>query len=184
MGAPSKSEGAGGRVRRSDLVCWALVLGALVAWWAMVIGAPRACAGGGRLAQAGAVCYLLLSRVCHQEPSRCLWVGGAPLGLCARCTGIWGGATLGVLLLPLAAGMGNRRIPHRRYLLAAAALVALDVGSEWLGLREPIPWLRVATGGMLGLAAACYVMPAILLAADEKRKERVPCNQPTRAVTT
>ena len=174
-----------GRAVRRDALWWGLAVAGLVVWWAVIIGAPRLCAAKGGPAYAGAIGYLALGRVCHQDPSRCLWVAGAPLGVCARCAGIWGGVTLGVLLLPVVRGMSNRRIPHPRYLGLAAALVIADAGSEWLGLRGAIAWVRVATGGMLGLAAAWYVMPAILLALDERRRKGTgSCKQETRAVTT
>jgi hypothetical protein len=92
---------------------------------------------------------------------------------------------LGVLLLPLVCGFGNRRLPHPRYLWIVAAAVALDAASERVGLRGSIAWLRVTTGGVLGLTAACYVMPAMRLAVDHIRsKEGATCNQQARAATT
>lgn len=41
-----------------------------------------------------------LTPVCHRMPSRSFWLLGVPMGLCARCTGIYAGLAL-VLLLSL-----------------------------------------------------------------------------------
>ena len=38
--------------------------------------------------------YHLLGSICHQEYSRCFWIAGAPLGICARCSGIYIGMFL------------------------------------------------------------------------------------------
>jgi len=38
--------------------------------------------------------YHLLGSICHQEYSRCFWIAGAPVGICARCSGIYIGTFL------------------------------------------------------------------------------------------
>jgi uncharacterized membrane protein len=89
--------------------------------------------------------YVLFSFVCHQQPERSLWLGGAPLAVCVRCAGIYFGAFLGLLL----------DLPGRRgLLLTAAALLALDWITEAAGVRQPSLAIRWITGGLAGAAAA------------------------------
>ena len=90
--------------------------------------------------------------VCHQLPERSLWIAGAPLPVCARCTGIYAGALLALL---------SRWKWRRSWMLAALLLVALDWSSEAMGLRPAWAPLRVLTGAMLGWAAAPAVWEGV-----------------------
>ena len=72
-------------------------------------------------------------------------LAGMPLAVCARCTGIYLGAFLAVLL----------RMPSRRAaILTAAALLVVDWLSEAAGLRPAWMPLRLATGVLLGMVCA------------------------------
>src|ERR1019366_3025402 len=62
--------------------------------------------------------------VCHQIPERCLSIAGAPMPVCARCAGIYFGAL---------AALVSRAGWRRNGLLAACAIVAVDVASEVAG---------------------------------------------------
>jgi uncharacterized membrane protein len=94
--------------------------------------------------------------VCHQIPQRCLWIAGTPMPVCARCAGIYFGALAALI---------TRAQWRRNGLLAAGAMVALDVASEAIGLRPAIAVLRVATGFGLGWFAA----PSLWSAATGRR---------------
>jgi len=43
----------------------------------------------------------VFSHLCHQEAARCWAPGGVVLAFCQRCTGVYAGAALALLLLPL-----------------------------------------------------------------------------------
>lgn len=112
----------------------------------------------------------LLSGVCHQYPAHALTFQGAPLPLCARCTGLFAGGLLALLIL-LAWGRGRRGgfAPWwaQGVLAALATWWALDGINSflygWLGapwLYEPTNALRLLTGLGLGLAAAIELLPA------------------------
>jgi uncharacterized membrane protein len=88
--------------------------------------------------------------VCHQRPERSFVLWGAPLAVCARCTGIYAGAVLGSLL----------RLRTQTALFiggAALAVNAIDVASEMIGLHGNLPWLRLALGMMLGATAGALL---------------------------
>lgn len=94
--------------------------------------------------------------VCHQIPGRCLDVVGHPAALCARCTGIYFGGSLGLLLALVPAILARVR-PSFSWLALAAAPVIVDVACglvfEW-GLPM---WPRLATAVPAGLASGLFL---------------------------
>lgn len=108
----------------------------------------------------GAFDYLLFHSVCHQQPDRCLWIGGAPMALCARCTAIYAGFAL----IGFVSQFSIRQAPHDRRLrlfLLALALLAADVAGEIVGLRGPFLPTRLLTGALAGAAGAWLIIPAL-----------------------
>lgn len=140
---------------------WPAVLGLL----ALVAGAWLAFTPAGLLGKADAVGYA----VCHRIDLRSFHLDGRPLPLCARCTGIYLGALVGVAGLaalgrPRAAGLP--RTPQLAALAAAITLMGLDGLNSYAALfpnvphlYEPQNWLRLATGTLGGLAVACLIVP-------------------------
>jgi uncharacterized membrane protein len=102
------------------------------------------------------------SIVCHQDPARSFWIGGAPVAVCVRCLGIYLGAAPGSASVP-----GSPRFQSgvawasRPRLLAAltitASLNALDVATEYAGLHGNLAALRFALGLALGAAIGALV---------------------------
>lgn len=93
------------------------------------------------------------SVICHQDPVRSFWIEGAPMGVCARCLGIYLGAVAGAWI--------NAR--RRRVLgfLAVVILVSLlDYVGESAGLHGNWPLLRFALGGVLGVGIGALVANA------------------------
>ena len=91
--------------------------------------------------------------------------------VCARCTGIYAGAALGVLAYGLATTIGGsfgrratRRCDPRTLRMIAVAIAvptALTLAWEWAMLGTPSNGLRAAAGLPLGLFAAWIVMVAV-----------------------
>lgn len=93
--------------------------------------------------------------VCHQLPDRSFAVGGVPLAVCHRCTGIYLGLFAGALAFPLLARFDARLWPRSRGLLALSlAPMALDWGGDALGLFVNTPLSRTLTGAVFGVVAA------------------------------
>lgn len=90
--------------------------------------------------------YAALGWLCHQLPSRCLFLKTSPMGLCARCFGIYA-AVFAVFAL---ACLGRRlRLPLAACLLLAVPCL-LDGGSQYLGFRLSNNPLRLVTGLLAG----------------------------------
>jgi len=66
----------------------------LSVWWGGILSAPALKAAGGD----PSFLYRIYSQVCHQDPSRSFHLFGYKLGVCSRCTGIYAGALLFVLI--------------------------------------------------------------------------------------
>jgi uncharacterized membrane protein len=127
------------------------------AWIALLVAAPIL------PVPIAAALYAAGSLICHQRPDRSFHLLSAQLPVCARCTGIYAGAALGVLgavffprLRRVAADTSARML-----LAAGAALTALTLVVEWSGLSPLSNAARFAAGMPLGCAVALVVVQAV-----------------------
>ncbi|MEM1042578.1 MAG: DUF2085 domain-containing protein [Bacteroidota bacterium] len=99
-----------------------------------------------------AVLHAAFDPFCHQLADRSFAVGGVPLALCHRCTGVVAGLALGALALP---GLRRWLAGFARYeglwVLVAVVPAALDWGGGVLGLWANTVGSRFATGLWFGL---------------------------------
>lgn len=85
--------------------------------------------------------------LCHQLPERSFAIGDAVMGLCHRCTGLYGGVALGGLV----AALGARVDPASRPIwIATGGLMLAQVALGWLFDALDLWPLRVLTGVVLG----------------------------------
>ena len=124
-------------------------------------------APAGLLGKADAVGYA----VCHQIDSRSFHIGDFRFSVCARCTGQYLGAMLGLAYLAI---LRPRRIGRPPWwiigvLLLGAASYAIDGINSFLHLLpftqrfwlyEPNNTLRLLTGTLVGLGIAVMLYPA------------------------
>lgn len=107
--------------------------------------------------------------VCHRIPGHSIFVAGRQLPLCARCSGTYLGALVGLaILLALGRGRANR-FPPRRFLVVFGLFMAawaVDGLNSYLTffpglphLYEPSNWLRAITGTLEGLVIAVLILP-------------------------
>jgi uncharacterized membrane protein len=111
----------------------------------------------------GAVVRQGFASVCHQLPGRSPHIGGGPVALCDRCTGIYLGLVLGVA----GTGWGQRGWTvlggYSRYVLLGALVpLAIDWVGPFLQLWENGPLSRAFTGLLFGGVAASYVTDRLL----------------------
>jgi uncharacterized membrane protein len=101
--------------------------------------------------------------VCHQRPQRSFHLAGAPLPVCARCTGIYGGAAILAITLLMAGGRdGHTRAFSTRALRVAGAAALLPTAAtlvyEWTTGSMPSHASRAAAGVPIGVFVAWTVM--------------------------
>jgi len=105
--------------------------------------------------------------ICHQRPERSFWFFGAPVAVCARCLGIYAGATLGTL-------MRTSRAIAMRIVIAAAAINVLDVVTELLRLHGNWMFVRFGLGLALGAASGVLISSAVPSLRDSESVRRPP----------
>ena len=139
---------------------WALLIGC-AAWLALVAAPPLLVAADSGFA---ALPHWLLHTVCHQQPERSFHWLGVPLAACHRCTGLYMGFALGVVLWPHLRGAAAwlRGNPRWVALFFVPLLVDVLIGNT--------PASRFATG----VVAAFPVALLSLLAIGELRRGANP----------
>ena len=166
------------------VLAWGLVLG-VSAWTAALAAAPFVLAGRDRpgvAVSASGLVYVLGGMVCHQHPSRTFHPWGAPMPVCARCAGLYAGATLGAVAGLLVAYLQRwRRLRNtsgeslgawRIGLVLAAAPTAATFTLEKLFGMGITNGERAAAGVVLGAAVGWIV--ASSLRGREAATDEVP----------
>lgn len=107
--------------------------------------------------------------ICHQIPARTIHIDGTPLPLCARCTGIYLGALMGIVGLFLLRRYHAVEFPPLWVLLTLVSFIGI-MGIDGINsfvalitgepiLYEPQNWLRLTTGTFHGLAMSVILCP-------------------------
>jgi uncharacterized membrane protein len=118
----------------------------------------------GLLGKADAVGYA----VCHRIPERSFLIGDRQMPMCARCTGLFLGAMLG-LLSQLAQGRKGKMPPIPAAILFGIFALAwvMDGINSFTMLMPKLPslyqtqnWTRLVTGTGMGLAISAILLPA------------------------
>lgn len=140
----------------SAAIIYTALLIVSVGWMALIVAAPLWSETHGVLAL---ILYRSFSAVCHQIPERSFHLHGFPLAVCSRCTGIYAGFIVGVLIAPLARELRETEMPNRRWLIWAVLPMLVDFGADFVGLFNNTFISRAATGALLGIVAAFYILP-------------------------
>ncbi|MCL2024780.1 MAG: DUF2085 domain-containing protein [Coriobacteriia bacterium] len=94
--------------------------------------------------------------LCHQLPERSFAFGGVQFPVCARCTGMYTGLILALIILFVlyrgAQRCGWPSLPYLTFAVIAVIAIVLDWTTTFLGLRSGSNELRLLTGTMLGVA--------------------------------
>ena len=147
---------------RRRLVLAALFL-LLLSWNAALFAAPT-----GDLPGLSALTYVTGSLICHQQPARSFYRGGAQLPVCARCLGLYGGALIGVAGWALLGGLGAMprrgadRLLRPSFVRGALILTAIPtlvtVMMAWLGVWDATNLVRAVIAVPLGATVAVAVV--------------------------
>lgn len=107
--------------------------------------------------------------VCHRIPDRSFIIGGVQLPLCARDTGMFTAALLGLVSFAVAQPRRVNQFPRRPFVFALAAFFlawAFDGVNSYLLLMRgevflypPQNWLRLVTGALMGVSLSAFVAP-------------------------
>jgi len=106
----------------------------------------------------GAGLRALFADLCHQVPERCLTLADGPMGLCARCAGLY-----------LGLGMGHGWFLWRetgeaaawRGLILGGAVLFAEWALGWVVGWESGVWVRAATGWGAGFGCAWFTLQGL-----------------------
>lgn len=150
-----------------------VVTGALL-WCGLIVAAPLLTSAGGSGAAAGEQIYAFFHPVCHQFDGRSLHIAGERLAVCSRCSAIYAGFLLGLLVYPAFRPVGVPHTPSRTVLLIAVTPMLLDVAFDFTGLHETSIGTRLVSGAVFGILIPYVVMPVLLGALHEHQTHQPP----------
>src|ERR1044072_6320796 len=100
---------------RRPLVFWLVSAAIVVLIVSLIVIAPVAAAGGHYELAEGI--YRGFGVFCHQRPDRSYFIEGHKLAVCSRCTGLYAGFALTLLLYPLIRSLKSAANAPRIYLI-------------------------------------------------------------------
>jgi uncharacterized membrane protein len=118
----------------------------------------------------GRIIYLFYRVLCHQLPERSFVVFGHQMCYCERCCAIYSGF-FGCCLLYALLPLRRLRPLNWRFMLLFWAPMALDGGTQLLGLRESTWELRVITGLLFAISSAWVALPHLAQACAAMRRD-------------
>jgi uncharacterized membrane protein len=108
-----------------------------------------------------ALVYLLGSFVCHQIPERSFHVAGSQLPVCARCTGLYVGGAVGVVVWLARRNRGLSSAAARWALSLTAVPTLITLATAELGWWDPVNGTRAALALPLGLVVGAVVIAGL-----------------------
>lgn len=113
--------------------------------------------------------YRRLSNICHQYPSRSLWILNRPMGLCSRCFAIYASFSFSLFLVP--------HLNRKRIIIISFFLLPLLVDGlvQYFHIDESNNPRRIFFGVLFGFSASCiykylttYLMDSINSVSERK----------------
>ena len=145
---------------RRPLLVWIISVFIALTFVAAIVGAPIAAAN--HYDSLALTLYHAFGTLCHQLPDRSYFVDGHKLAVCARCSGLYGGFTLLLLLYPLIRQLRSTLLPPPKWLFLAAIPMLIDFSLTFFGIWENTHSSRFFTGLLLGGVTVFYVMPGLV----------------------
>ncbi|NQT25092.1 DUF2085 domain-containing protein [candidate division KSB1 bacterium] len=145
--------------RRFAMIYGVIAAGTLL-WCIAFIASPRLIEMGGIHSLFAIGFRYFYSFICHQNPDRSFHVLGHSMAVCARCTGIYFGALIGILTFPFTIGWFNEHSPWKKWLVIVIGLNLIEFTLSSLNLFSNLI-LRAGTGLTLGLGIASCALFAI-----------------------
>lgn len=135
----------------------------LLAVFGLALGAVAAplCEGTGLRGVSDAL-YAALGGVCHQVPSRSLFLGASHMALCGRCFAIYGGAALA----GAAALLGRTGPLGARQAVLLVLPCVMDALAPAFGFWPQTMGSRTFTGFLAGSGIALFLYPRYLATID------------------
>lgn len=157
------------------LLVYLLTLCGIIIWLGVIFLAPYLKSQSLGLQ---AFCYGIFSPICHQNPSRSFLLFGYPLGVCARCLGIYIGFLGGTGLYPFFNKFSNLTLPKTRIFILMSLPVVIDTAGNFFRIWMTSNWPRFATGFIWGIILPFYFIIGLTdyLARENRTEDFTPEN--------
>jgi uncharacterized membrane protein len=146
--------------KRQAFFAWGAVFLIAFVWFLLVVSAPIAKIYGFN-EYAGSI-YWFFGHLCHQISDRSYHIHDYQFAVCARCSGFYGGFLLGITIYPLIRDLSNTDSLPRIWLFLAMVPMGIDWSLGYFEIWENTHLSRTITGGILGLACAFFIIPALV----------------------
>ena len=146
---------------------WASTAAIALALLALILGAPMIQANGHP--GFAAPIYKAFSFVCHQIPERSFHLAGYKFAVCSRCTGLYSGFALAVLIYPIVRSLRQPETPSILWLFLATVPLVIDFSLGYFSIWQNNHASRFATGALLGSVAVFYILPGLIELASKIR---------------
>ena len=140
------------------LLVYLLTLCSIIVWLGIIFLAPYLKSQSSGL---HAFCYGIFSPLCHQNPTRSFIFLGYPLGVCARCLGIYFGFLAGTGLYPLLKKFSNLNLPRAGIFILMSIPIVIDAAGNLLRIWITPNWPRFATGFIWGTILPFYFITGL-----------------------
>ena len=147
-------------MRKQAVRVWMIGASLAFLWAFLIILAPLAKAYG--FESISASLYQFYYFICHQIPERSFHIAGEQFGVCSRCSGVYFGLFLGFAIYPLWRRIEDVEPLARFWLFLSMIPIGIDWSLTFFGIWENTQFTRVATGLILGIACATYILPALV----------------------
>lgn len=128
-------------------------------WFFLILIAPYLTYLGGVYESISYFIYYLFSFICHQQPSRSFFLFEYKFAVCARCTGIYLGALIAVIIYSLFKEIDETKTPSKWPLIISLIPIGIDGLGQLIGLWESNNFLRLITGFIFGFVVLFYLLP-------------------------
>lgn len=146
--------------RRQAWKVWVIGLAVVALWVALIVGSPILKASG--LTGVSSPLYHFFSFLCHQRFERSFHIFAEPFAVCSRCFGVYFGLFAGFAGYPFWRSIDNIEPPRRVWLFLSLFPIGIDWALTMFGYWENTHLSRFATGLILGIACAIFIVPALV----------------------
>ena len=149
-------------------ITYSLLLTFTIVWCFLFIITPSLYDSTTTWKRVGALTWLFFGLTCHQIPERSFHLFGHPFAVCARCTGIYFGFLLSVIIYPIFKKWGRHKLPSWKWLFWAALPAGLEFILSKLGILDTGLILKSVSGIIIGGTVAFFIVPAIYDLVDKQ----------------
>lgn len=116
--------------------------------------------------------YSIFKMTCHQLPERSYFILGYQIPVCVRCTGIYTGLIIGMIIYPIFKKINSAKLPNLKYLLPFFLPLIIDGSSQLLNLYPSPHYVRFFTGVLASASMIFCIMPvAVSIFKDNIQKK-------------